>query len=87
MKIYDVRVYKIQIHGQMKEEDINQSSPLQFKMEQEVEAHTSITVRSDQSGVIGLIRHLHGLGLVLVSMSSSVDQPLNCCSETSDDRG
>jgi hypothetical protein len=32
-------------------------------------ANTSITLRTDQSGMIGLLRHLHGLGLVLISMS------------------
>jgi hypothetical protein len=87
MKIHNVRIYKIQIYGQVKEEDINRSSPLQFKLEQEGEDNTFVSVRSDQSGFVGLIRHLHGLGLVLVSMSSTVEQPLNCCSETLDDIG
>jgi hypothetical protein len=87
MKIHDVRIHKIQIYGRVEAEDINRSSPLQVKIEQEGDEHTFITVRTDQSGLIGLIRHLHGLGLVLVSMSSSADQPLNCCSENSDDRG
>ena len=87
MKIHNVRIYKIQIHGQVKEEDINRSSPLQFKMEQEGENYTFITVQTDQSGLIGLIRHLHGLGLVLVSMSSCLEHPHNCCSQTSGDGG
>ena len=85
MKIHNVRIYKVQIYGQVKEEDINRSSPLQFKIEQEGEDYTFITVQTDQSGLIGLIRHLHGLGLVLVSMSSSVDHPLGCCAEISGD--
>ena len=87
MNIHNVRIYKIQIHGQVKEEDINRSSPLQFKIEQEGEDSTFIEVQTDQSGLVGLIRHLHGLGLVLASMSSTVEHPLNCCSETLDDIG
>lgn len=87
MNIHNVRNYKIQIHGQVKEEDINRSSPLQFKIEQEGEDNTFIAVRTDQSGLVGLIRHLHGLGLVLVSMSSTVEHPLGFCSEALDDVG
>ena len=87
MNIHNVRIYRIQLHGQVKEEDINRASPLQLKIEQEGEDNTFVSVRSDQSGLIGLIRHLHGLGLVLVSVSSSVEHPLNYCSETLDDRG
>jgi hypothetical protein len=87
MNIHNVRIYKIQIHGQVKEEDINRSSPLQFKIAQEGEDSTFIAVRTDQSGLVGLVRHLHGLGLVLLSMSSSVEHPLDCCTETLDDKG
>jgi hypothetical protein len=71
MNIHNVRIYKIQIHGQVKEG----------------EDSTFIAVRTDQSGLVGLVRHLHGLGLVLLSMSSSVEHPLDCCTETLDDKG
>ena len=87
MNIHNVRNYKIQIHGQVKEEDINRTSPLQFKIEQMVDDNTFIAVRTDQSGLVGLIRHLHGLGLVLVSMSSTVEHLLGFCSEALDDVG
>lgn len=87
MNIQNVRIYKIQIHGQVKEEDINRSSPLQFKIEQMIEDNTFIAVRTDQSGLVGLIRHLHGLGLVLVSLSTTVEHPSDCCPETLDDIG
>lgn len=81
MNIHNVRIYSIQIYGHVKEEDINRSSPLQFKIEQDGEDNTFVAARSDQSGLIGLIRHLHGLGLVLVSMSSHNEDPFDPCSE------
>ena len=81
MNIHNVRIYRVQIYGQVKEEDINRSSPLQFKIEQDEEGNTFVSARSDQSGLVGLIRHLHGLGLVLVSMSSCNEDPFDPCSE------
>lgn len=68
MKIDGVRTYQIQIEGRVEERDINPASPLQLTVEQVEETSTSVTFRTDQSGMIGLIRHLHGLGLVLLSM-------------------
>lgn len=68
MTIYDVRTYQILIHGQVEEADIRPTSPLQFMVERGGETGTAIKVRTDQSGIIGLIRHLHGLGLVIIEM-------------------
>jgi hypothetical protein len=69
MKFNDVRTYKIRIQGRVADEDIRATSPLPFTIEQVEGTNTSITLRADQSGIIGLIRHLHGLGLVLISIS------------------
>ena len=69
----DVRTYRIQVHGLVEEEDINPTSPLRLTIEHVGETSTSVTFRTDQAGMIGLIRHLHGLGLVLLS--------LICCGE------
>lgn len=73
MKFDDVRTYKIQIHGQVEEEDIHPTSPVRFTVELVEETKTTITLRTDQSGIIGLIRHLHSLGLVLTSMSCDLE--------------
>jgi hypothetical protein len=73
MKLNAVRTYKIQIYGQVKEEDIHPTSPLQFMIDRVEETNTIIKLQTDQSGIIGLIRHLHALGLVLVSMSCSLE--------------
>ncbi len=71
MKIDDICTYKIQINGRVEEEDISTNSPLLFTIDPVEGINTSITLRTDQSGIIGLIRHLHSLGLVLLSMSCS----------------
>jgi hypothetical protein len=61
----DLYSYHIRIAGQASEADINAASPLRLSVEQSSTA-TLLTVRTDQSGLIGLIRHLHGLGFVLL---------------------
>ena len=75
MKLNDVRTYTIQIHGRVEEGDIHATSPLPFTIRQMEGTNTYITIQTDQSGFIGLIRHLHGLGLVLLSMSASIGKP------------
>lgn len=69
----DFRSYKIRIYGRVEEEEIVPTSPVQFTVDAVEEAGTSISFQADQSGMIGLVRHLHGLGLVLVSMSCSIE--------------
>ena len=64
----DIGTYLIQLRGQVEEGEINTMSPLQMTMERGDTAATAFTVRTDQSGLIGLLRHLHGLGLTLVSV-------------------
>lgn len=63
----DLYSYHIQIAGQASEADINAASPLRLSVEQS-SSTTLLTVHTDQSGLIGLIRHLHGLGFVLLSI-------------------
>lgn len=86
MKIEDVRTYKIHFHGQVEEEDINTTSPVRLTIEHIDETSTSATLRADQSGMIGLIRHLHGLGLVLLSISCGIENPPDNCSRLSSDK-
>ena len=64
----DMCTYLIQRRGQVEEGEINAMSPLQMTMERVDTTTTVFTVRTDQSGLIGLMRHLHGLGFVLVSV-------------------
>ncbi len=66
----DMRTYHIQIRGQIEEAEVNALSPLHMTAEQVNAAITLLVVRTDQSGLIGLLRHLHGLGFELVSVES-----------------
>jgi hypothetical protein len=67
-------VYRIKVQGLVDENDLNAMSPLQLTMvhagadERDRCAATLFAVHADQSGLIGLIRHLHGRGLVLLSV-------------------
>ncbi len=73
--MHEACIYQIQVRGQVDESDLNAMSPLQVTMvpadadEEHLCATTQFTIHADQSGLIGLIRHLHGRGLVLLSVS------------------
>jgi hypothetical protein len=73
--MHDICTYQIEVRGQVDENDLNASSPLQMTMvrvdadEEHPNAATLFTICADQSGLIGLIRHLHGRGLVLLSLT------------------
>ncbi len=66
----NLSTYFIRVRGQVEEEDINAASPLRLTVKQVEDAIALITVQTDQSGMIGLIRHLHGLGLLILSVNS-----------------
>ena len=64
----NVCAYHIQVEGQVAEDEINATSTLQMMLERIDTAATLFSVRTDQSGLIGLLRHLHARGLVLLSV-------------------
>ena len=71
----DICTYQIEVRGRMDENDVNAMSPLEMTVvrvdadEEHPCTSTLFTVRTDQAGLIGLIRHLHGLGLILLSVT------------------
>lgn len=67
----DICTYTIQLSGQVNESEINAMSPIQMDVERVGQDTTLFTVCTDQSGLIGLMRHLHGLGLVFLSVGRS----------------
>ncbi len=64
----DVCRYAITILGTVTEEDLNATSPLALSLMEVSNNRTQVTLLSDQAGMIGVIRHLHGLGLILLSI-------------------
>jgi hypothetical protein len=64
----DICTYQIELQGELDEQDLTLASPLGITLLKSCKASTLITVRTDQSGLIGLLRHLHGRGLALLSV-------------------
>ncbi len=60
--------YHIRLRGQVDEAEINTMSPLHMTTVQTSADATLFTIHTDQSGLIGLMRHLHGLGFVILSI-------------------
>ncbi len=64
-----MNIYQIEIRGQVDVNELNPASPHQMTTIHIEPDRTLVRVCTDQSGFIGLLRHLHGLGLDLLSMS------------------
>ncbi|CAG0936534.1 hypothetical protein TFLX_05415 [Thermoflexales bacterium] len=64
----DMCIYHILIKGQVALDEINVMSPLQITLERIDTATTLFSVRTDQSGLIGLLRHLHARGVMLLAI-------------------
>lgn len=63
-----VRTYQITVWDGLDERVCNLTSPLQITvMSSDLEA-TLLEVSADQSGLIGLLRHLHQQGYLLLSI-------------------
>lgn len=67
-------VYRVLVHGQLDESDLNASSPIATTVASVSNNTSELTVETDQSGVMGVLRHLHGLGFAIISVQS---QPNN----------
>jgi len=62
-------VYHLQLRGQVDEDDANAMGPLPLVREWGNKAVTQFAITTDQSGLIGMLRHLHGLGFELLSVT------------------
>ncbi len=63
--------YLIRLRGQVDADDINALSPVAVRAQTEEQRDTVLAACCDQSALIGLLRHLHGLGLELLSIQLS----------------
>ena len=57
-------LYHIQIRGQIDENEINEMSPIKMVRDWMDTAVTQFSIQAAQSGLTGLMRHLHNRGLV-----------------------
>lgn len=64
----DICTYLVWLRGHVETDEINTMSPVEIAVERSDGHATLLSARTDQSGLIGLMRHLHGLGLVALSI-------------------
>jgi hypothetical protein len=67
-RMHNICTYHIGVRGQVDENTFNATSPLQITVVQMDSVATLFTICADQSGLIGLIRHLHWQGFVILSV-------------------
>jgi hypothetical protein len=65
----DVCTFQIRLQGDTNEDEMNAMCPVSVTVEQVDASSTILAVRADQAGLIGLLRHLHGLGFVILSLA------------------
>jgi hypothetical protein len=67
--------YQISIHGRVDADDLNAMSPLQMTVDavpgasEQSHPATRLTIHADQAALIGLLRHLHARGFVILSVN------------------
>ncbi len=66
----DICTFTIQLRGQLSQAEISAMSPVSgIALERAEPGSTAFTISMDQSGLIGLLRYLHGLGYIILSMT------------------
>ena len=66
----DMRVYQIRLSGQMDEDFVQAFCPACTLRTDEGETTLLANIRTDQSGIIGLIRSLHNLGCTILAVTT-----------------
>jgi hypothetical protein len=72
--MHDTCTYQIELRGRVDVGDLNAGSPLQIAGARQMGEDTRLTVYADQSALVGLLRHLHGRGFLILSLQR---QPRN----------
>jgi hypothetical protein len=65
----DQHTYLIELQGSVEVDELNARAPLKILPVRADSATTLISATSDQAGLIGLLRHLHGLGFQFISIT------------------
>lgn len=65
----DSCTYLLKLRGQVTEGEINAFSPIQMRVKQVDEDGILLTLLTDQSGLVGLMSYLHGLGFTFLSLT------------------
>ncbi len=63
----DSCTYRVALRGRVEEDEFNSLSPLRISLVRTDGNSTLLSVHTDQSGFVGLLRHLHASGFVILS--------------------
>lgn len=63
----NVFTYQVRVRGEVCESDINTGSPLQARLLASSPAASLVAANTDQAGLVGWLRYLHGMGFDLLS--------------------
>lgn len=66
--------YHIRLQGTVNETDLKAGSPLTIQIIQADATATTLEIQTDQSGMIGVIRYLHGQGFLLLSVVRNMEK-------------
>ncbi|MBI5564113.1 MAG: hypothetical protein HY870_04395 [Chloroflexi bacterium] len=64
----DQHTYLIQLRGSVDVDELNALTPLWVTQVRTEATTTRVAASTDQAGLIGLLRHLHGLGFQFLSI-------------------
>ena len=78
----DIITYRVVVRGAVGEEELNRVSPFHVRLVSTSDLATTVTVHADQSGLIGLLRHLHGQGYVLLSFTRREEEDVHVTGST-----
>jgi hypothetical protein len=73
----DQHTYLIQLRGSADIDELNALTPLRMMPVWAEATATLVTVSADQAGLIGLTRHLHGLGFQFLSITCESNHQVN----------
>jgi hypothetical protein len=65
----DICTYLLKLRGQVNDDEVNIMSPIQMKVKHVDAEGTLLTLCTDQSGLVGLMSYLHGLGFTFLSLT------------------
>jgi hypothetical protein len=64
----DICTYHIRVRGSVDIAELNGASPFLMVPQGSAPDAAMFSIHTDQSGLIGLLRHLHSLGLIFLSV-------------------
>jgi len=68
-------VYQIKLRGYLDDDFAAAYCPPKTQVSNENDVTTLGNLQTDQSGIIGLLRHLHGLGCTILEMTIEKETP------------